>query len=46
MKRVLLSFRDFKNSAHNMNRLIRRSLRPETKLGRTNFVIEVMSKTL
>ena len=45
MKGVLLSFIDFENPTHNMDRLVSRVFSPEAKLSRTNSIIEVMSQT-
>ena len=43
---MFVTFIDFENPAHNMNRLVCRSFGTKAELCRTNFIIEVMRKTL
>ena len=42
MERVLLSFINFENPSHNVNRLVGRTSRSETKLSRTDFVVKIV----
>ena len=46
MEGVLLSLKYFKNPSHNVNRLVSGPFSTKAELGRANFVVKIVRKTL